>query len=132
MAETPDGKTEPLVSSDTMETLWLEADFLFHINGIPVLTTSTTVVKTTAGNCALIKKFIEKRTKPLAEGQQGEAGALREAFRAGFLAVHRAEGPYHMIRVWTFDGVAAADLEPEAWEAYKAQLAGLSRPEGTR
>jgi hypothetical protein len=37
-----------------------------------------------------------------------------------------------MTRVWTFDGVAAADLEPEAWEAYKAQLAGLSRPEGTR
>jgi hypothetical protein len=65
---------KPLVASDTMETLWLEGGFLFHINGIPVLTTSTTVVKTTAGNCALIKKFIEKRTKPSAEGQQGEAG----------------------------------------------------------
>jgi hypothetical protein len=71
---------------------------------------------------------------PVEQGEQpaSDLPALREAFRAGFLAVHRAEGPYHMIRVWTFDGVAAADLEPEAWEAYKAQLAGLSRPEGTR
>jgi hypothetical protein len=69
---------------------------------------------------------------PVEQGAQpaSDLSALREAFRAGFLAVHRAEGPYHMTRVWTFDGVAAADLEPEAWEAYKAQLAGLSRPEG--
>lgn len=48
----------------------------------------------------------------------------REAFRAGFLAVCRKKSddtPLDMLtRVWTFDGVAAADLEPEAYAAWCA------------
>ena len=48
----------------------------------------------------------------------------REAFRAGFLAVCRKKSddtPLDMLtRVWTFDGVAAADLEPEAYAAWRA------------
>ena len=48
----------------------------------------------------------------------------REAFRAGFLAVCRRKGDTQLLdiltRVWSFDGVAAADLEPEAYEAWRA------------
>lgn len=48
----------------------------------------------------------------------------REAFRAGFLAVCRKKSddtPLDMLtRVWTFDGVAAADLESEAYAAWRA------------
>ena len=48
----------------------------------------------------------------------------REAFKAGFLAVCRKKSddtPLDMLtRVWTFDGVAAADLEPEAYAAWRA------------
>lgn len=48
----------------------------------------------------------------------------REAFRAGFLAVCKRKGDTQLLdiltRVWSFDGVAAADLEPEAYEAWRA------------
>ena len=48
----------------------------------------------------------------------------REAFRAGFLAVCKRKGDTEpldiLARVWSFDGVAAADLEPEAYEAWRS------------
>lgn len=48
---------------------------------------------------------------------------IREAFRSGFLAVfnrqHDEETPAH----WSFDGPAASDLEPAAWEAYEKAAA---------
>jgi len=48
----------------------------------------------------------------------------REAFRAGFLAVCKRKGDTQLLdilaRVWSFDGVAAADLEPEAYEAWRS------------
>jgi hypothetical protein len=113
MAETPDGKTELRAALDAIGPFYLGLD---------------SFNKPAYRECLIrFRKAIEALPDA---SPAPDLSALREAFRAGFLAVHRAEGPYHMTRVWTFDGVAAADLEPEAWEAYKAQLAGLSRPEG--
>lgn len=56
---------------------------------------------------------------------EGRAEGQREAFRAGFLATvpdSKRGIP------WSFDGPAAADREPEAWEAYQKLL--TSAPAG--
>lgn len=50
---------------------------------------------------------------------------VRTAFRAGFLAVCAKKGDAASLeiltRVWSFDGIAAADLEPEAFAAWMQQ-----------
>jgi hypothetical protein len=55
----------------------------------------------------------------LVAAQRGQ----REAFKAGFLAVCTKKGDAASLdlltRVWSFDGVAAADLEPEAYAAWR-------------
>ena len=73
-----------------------------------------------AGDLAAL---VAERQTPQAE--QGWQPSEREAFKAGFLAVHTNTGPPWYQRIWTFDGVAAADLEPEAWAAWETKRGPL-------
>lgn len=74
--------------------------------------------------------------EPVAAVASAETPTSREAFRAGFLAVCRPlnhDTPLNSLtRVWSFDGIAAADLEPEAFSAWSSQrpvAAVASQPE---
>lgn len=54
----------------------------------------------------------------LASGSSAPQEGERAAFKAGFLAVWNS-GTADKPAGWTFDGPAAADLEPRAWEAWR-------------
>ena len=65
-----------------------------------------------------------------AEVRRARAEERREAFRMGFLANVDPKEPDG----WNFNGPAAADREPQAWDAYvkfALRTGGAPTPEGT-